>query len=120
MTINLIFWMQIGLIRTIYKTCIKYTCSVQLVFETGGITKECMCSMVVLIPKGEGEYREIVLIEVLCKVIVIIIDRHLAAAIEFNEILHGFQENRGTGTVTLEAKLLQKITGIRQEVLYDI
>ena len=42
------------------------------------------------------------------------------AAIEFNYILHGFQVKQGTGTATLEAKLLHQISGMHQEVMYNI
>ena len=34
--------------------------------------------------------------------------------------LHGFRVDRGTGTATLEAKLLQKLATMREEVLYVI
>ena len=34
--------------------------------------------------------------------------------------LHGFREGRGNGTATLEAKLLQQLAAMREEVLYVI
>ena len=60
------------------------------------------------------------MIEVLWKVIEIIIYQSLVKAIEFHEILHGFQGKRGKGMATLEAKLLHQISIIFQEVLCDI
>ena len=57
---------------------------------------------------------------VLWKIISIIIDQLLADSIEFRNILHGIRAQKGTGTATLEAKLLQYITIPRQDVLYNI
>ena len=34
--------------------------------------------------------------------------------------LHGFWAGRGTGTATLEAKLIQQLASMREEVLYVI
>ena len=58
--------------------------------------------------------------EVLWKAISIIIYQNLVESIDFHDIMHRFRFWRGIGTATLEAKILQKIAGIRQEVLYDI
>ena len=54
------------------------------------------------------------------KVISIIIDRHMMDSIEFHDVLHGFRAWGGTGTAALEAKLLQQIMDMLQEVLFDI
>ena len=37
-----------------------------------------------------------------------------------HDALHGFREGRGTGTATLEAKLLHQLAAMREEVLYVI
>ena len=60
------------------------------------------------------------MVEVLWKAISIIIYQNLVESIDFHDIMHRFRFWRGIGTATLEAKILQKIAGIRQEVLYDI
>ena len=60
------------------------------------------------------------MIEVIWKLISIIFDWRLAAAIELHVVLHGFQVKWGTGTATLETKLLHKISEMNQEVMYDI
>ena len=52
--------------------------------------------------------------------ITIIIDRPLAAAIHFYDVLNGLRKKWVTGNATLEVKLIKKITGMRQEVLYNI
>ena len=70
----------------------------------------------VMIPKGEGEFRGIGLVEVVWKLLTLILHRRLAA-IKIHDVLHGFREGRGTGTATLEAKLLQKLAAMREEVL---
>ena len=41
-------------------------------------------------------------------------------AIKLHDVLHGFREGRGTGTATLEAKLLQQLAVMREEALYVI
>ena len=72
---------------------------------------------IVLIPKGGGEYPKICLKEVIWKVISIIINRHLAERIEFQNVIHGFREWGGNRTAMLEAKLIQHISGMHQVVL---
>ena len=42
------------------------------------------------------------------------------ASIAFHDFLHGFRSGRGTGTATLEAKLLQQLVSLMEEVLYVI
>ena len=49
-----------------------------------------------------------------------ILNRWLAASITYHDFLHGFWAGRGTGTATLEAKLLQQLVALREEVLYMI
>ena len=61
----------------------------------------------VLIPKGGNEYCGIGLVEVMWKVVTVILKRRLTASITFHDFLHGIRAVSGTGTATLEAKLLQ-------------
>ena len=49
-----------------------------------------------------------------------ILNRRLMASITFHDFLHGFRAGHGTGTTTLEAKLLQQLAALREEVLYAI
>ena len=44
----------------------------------------------------------------------------LPASIIYHDSLHGFRAGRCTGTATLEVKLLQKVTAMREEVLHAI
>ena len=58
--------------------------------------------------------------EVMWKVMAEILHLWLTDAITYHDFLHGFRAGRGTGTVTLEAKLLQQLASMREEVLYVI
>ena len=49
-----------------------------------------------------------------------ILNRRLTVSIIFHYFLHGFWADLGTGTATLEAKLIQKLADLREEVLYMI
>ena len=51
--------------------------------------------------------------EVMWKVVAAILNRRLMASIVFHDFLHGFRAGRGTGTATLEVKLLQKLVSLR-------
>ena len=48
------------------------------------------------------------------KVVAVIFNRRLTSSITFHDVLHGFQAGRGTGTATLEAKLLQQLAAMRE------
>ena len=50
----------------------------------------------------------------------VILHRQLTTGLQLHDALHGFREGRGTGTATLEAKLLQQLAAMREEVLYVI
>ena len=45
-----------------------------------------------------------------------ILNCRLTASITYHNFLYGFQAGRGTGTTTLDAKLLQQIAALREEV----
>ena len=92
----------------------------QTAFREGDQAEESTWQAVVLIPKGKGDYRGIGLVEMMWKVVAVILNRRLTSSITFHDVLHGFRAGRGKGTATLEAKLLQKLAAIREEVLYVI
>ena len=58
--------------------------------------------------------------EVMWKVVAVILNFRLTSSITFHDVLHGFRAGRGTGTATLEAKLIQQLAAMREEVLYVI
>ena len=81
---------------------------------------EATWQTVVLILKGNKEYRVIGLVEFMWKVMAEILRRRLTNAITYHDTLHGFRAGRGTGNATLEANLLQQLAAMREEVLYMI
>ena len=56
--------------------------------------------------------------EVMWKVVEAILNRRPTSSIIFHNFHHGFWAGRVTGTATLEAKLLQQLAALREEVLY--
>ena len=80
---------------------------IQTVFRGGEMAEEATWQTVVLIRKVKKEYRGIGLVEVTWKVAAAILHCRLTTAITYHDALHGFRVGRGTGTATLEAKLLQ-------------
>ena len=81
----------------------------------------CVWQTVVMIPKGGGnDFRGIVLVEVLWKAISGIINQRISSSIQFHDDLHGFCAGRGTWTVTIEDKLLQKLITMMETVLHSI
>ena len=92
----------------------------QTAFWEGEMAEEATWQTVVLIPKGKKEYRGVGLVEVTWKGVAAILHQRLTTAITYHNALHGIREGRGTGTATLEAKLLQQLAAMREEVLYVI
>ena len=78
-----------------------------------------LLTIVVLIPKGGGDYRGIGLLEVAWKAIEGVLDGRLKG-VALHDSLHGFREKRGCGTGIMEAKLLQQLATIEQCPLYGI
>ena len=76
---------------------------IQTCFRERRVPTQMLWSTVVLLPKGNGDYRGIGLLEISWKVIKSIINRRIANKVEFHDALHGFRANRGTGTACIEA-----------------
>ena len=64
-------------------------------------------------PLGGKDYRGIILMEVVWKVMAAILNRRFTFSITYHDALHGFRAGRGTGTATFEAKLLQQLAAMR-------
>ena len=86
----------------------------QTEFRDGNLSEEATWQAVVLIPKGKGDYRGIGLVEVMWTGVAVIQNRRLTSSITFHDVLHGVRAGRGTGTATLEAKLLQQLAAMRK------
>ena len=93
---------------------------IQTAFREGELAEETTWQAVVLIPKGEKDYRGIGLLEVMWKVVAVIINRRFTSSIAYHDALHGFRAGSVTGTATLKAKLLRQLAAMREEVLYVI
>ena len=89
-------------------------------FVQGRLSEESTCQAVVLIPKGNGDYCGIDLVEVVWKVVVTILNFRLSDSITYHEFLHGLWAGHSTGTATLKAKLMQQLAAMSKEVLYTI
>ena len=74
----------------------------------------------VLLLKGVGDYNGIGLVEVVWKAVTVILNSCFAASIAYQDSLHGFRSDCGTGTSPLEVKLLQKVTAMTEEFLHTI
>ncbi len=64
--------------------------------------------VIVLLPKGGGDFRGIGLLDP-CKKVVEKIMVCQMGTIDFHPCLHGGMSKRGTGTATIEAKLAQQL-----------
>ena len=86
---------------------------------TRGIPPQLLWMIVILIPKGGGDYCGIGLLEPIWKVYECIMDKRLNA-IDLHESLHGCHDKRGTGTAVIEAKLAQQLAHLEQVPFYGI
>ena len=93
---------------------------VQTALGEGRLAEDATWQAVVLITKGRKDYRGIVLVRVMWKLVSAILNRWITSSITFHDFLHGFRAGCSTGTTTLEAKLLQKLAALREYVLYVI
>ncbi len=91
----------------------------QAVWEQGSIPEQMKWEIIVLLPKGGGDYRGIGLLEPFWKVVEKIMVARLLS-VEFHDSLHGRLLGRGTGNATIEAKLHQSLAWRDQCLLYQI
>ena len=92
----------------------------QTAFRDGVIEEEATCQAVVQLQKEGGNYRGIVLVEVVWKAVTVILNFHFSACITYHGYLHGFLSGRGKGTTALEVNILQQVTAMRGELLHII
>ncbi len=92
---------------------------IQVIWTQGKITQQLTWVIVVLLPKGGGDYHGIGLLQPLWKVVEHIKDQQLNA-LPLHEALHGGRNRRGTGTAILEAKLAQQLAHLKQEPFYGV
>ena len=93
---------------------------IQTCFREQQVPTQLLWSTVVLLPKGNGDYRGIGLLEMSWKVIESVINWRITSTVIFHDALHGFQARRDTGTACIEAKVLQQLSKMVQKILYFI
>ena len=89
------------------------------VLATGNIPQQLCWVVMVLIPKGGGEYRGISLLEPIWKVMERVMDLRLEK-IKLHDSLHGCLVGRGTGTGIIEAKLAQQLAHLKQRPFFGV
>jgi hypothetical protein len=92
---------------------------VQAAWTHDTIPCQLLWIIVVLIPKGSGDYRGIRLLEPVWKCIKKVID-HRLEAIDLHDSLHGCRNNCRTGTAIIEAKLAQHLSYLELKPFYGI
>ena len=75
--------------------------------------------VIILLPKGGGDYRDIGLQHPTWKIIEVTMDDRLKC-LELHDCLHGFTACRGCSTAIMEAKLAQQLAFLEQAPLYEI
>ena len=58
--------------------------------------------------------------ELMWKAVAVILNHRFTASITYHDSLHGFRAGRGMGTATLEVKLPQQVSALREAVLHAI
>ena len=86
----------------------------------GELVEKAAWQEVVLILKGGCDYRGIGFVEVTGKAVEAILNRSFTASITYHNYRHRFQAGWGTGTTTIEVKLIQKVSALREAVLHAI
>jgi hypothetical protein len=92
---------------------------IRTIWDKGEIPEQMSWMVIVLLPKGGGDFRGIGLLDPCWKVVEKIMVCRMAA-IDFHPCLHGGLPKRGTGTATIEAKLAQQLAWMEQEPVYQV
>ena len=96
-----------------YTNWIKFAEHVQMDSSEGRLIEEATCQTVILIRKWTDEFREIGLVEVIWKIVIVNLNCRLGLAITFHGIIYGFHYVIGTGTTYLDTKLPQYLEAMR-------
>ncbi len=91
----------------------------QVVWQSGSIPTQMTWMIIVLLPKGGGNYLGIGLLDPIWKVIEKVIVARLSV-IKLHDCLHSGLLCRGTGMAIMEVKLQQQLVWVDQEPLYQI
>jgi hypothetical protein len=92
---------------------------VRVTWDHGEIPPQLLWVIIVLIPKGGGDYQGIGLLEPMWKVCERVMDLRLNL-FDLHDSLHGCRDKRGTGTAGIEAKLAQQLAHLEQAPFYGV
>ena len=79
---------------------------------TGEITQDLVWNVIVLIPKGNTDKQDIGLLDTLWKVVEVLIDTHIYASLQLQDVLHRFRSIIGTCIAITELKFTQELSSI--------
>ncbi len=91
----------------------------QAVWEIGTVPTQMTWMIIILFPKGRGNYCGIGLLDPIWKVVEKVMVARFSV-IKLHDCLHGRLPRRGTGTAIMEVKLQQQLAWVDQEPLYQI
>jgi hypothetical protein len=97
----------------------RFTLLVRAIWDHGEIPPQLLWVIIVLIPKGGGDYRGIGLLEPMWKVCEHVMDLRLNT-FDLHNSLHGCRNKRGTRTARIEAKLAQQLAHLEQAPFYGV
>jgi hypothetical protein len=92
----------------------KVVALVQYIFETGRLPTQLTWCVLVAIPKPSGGFCGIGLLELMWKLIYSTIYSRMKENIQLQSALYGFRPGRGTGTASIEVKLIMQLATIHQ------
>ena len=93
---------------------------IQIVFRDIRLQTEYAWYTVVLTPKRNKEFRVIRIMEVLRKAVLGVINQRIRMAVKCHDVLHCLWAGQGTRNASLKAKLLQQLTSMREDILYEV
>ncbi len=91
----------------------------QATWESGTVPTQMSWMVIVLLPKGGGDYRGIGLLDPMWKVVEKIMVARMSC-LELQDCLHGGLPRRGTGMAIMGVKLNQQLAWVDQAPLYQI
>jgi hypothetical protein len=97
----------------------SFVALLRAVWERGSVPTQMTWMIIVLLPKGGGDYCGIGLLDPIWKVVEKVMVAQLSV-IELHDCLHGRLPRRGTGTAIMEVKMQQQLAWVDQVPLYQI
>ena len=86
----------------------------QTKFRDVRLPTEFTWKTMVLIPKGNGEFWGIGIVEVLCKELSVVINKRIGEALHFHDFLHCLRAGKRMENTSLKVKLIQMLTETRE------